>query len=64
MSKVTEVTPMEIKFDNQREEEKFIKWFNDKSTVDQPKMIEMRKKIKNAREIKKRVSDNWMNNRN
>jgi hypothetical protein len=62
MSKVTEVTPMEIKFDNQKEEESFIKWFNDKNTVDQPKMIEMRKKIKRAREIKKRVSDNWLKN--
>ncbi|GAA0440998.1 hypothetical protein GCM10008983_17610 [Lentibacillus halophilus] len=59
MPKVAEVTPMDIKFDDEKEREQFINWAHDKSTVDQPSMVEMRKKIKEAREIKSRMNKHW-----
>lgn len=55
MPKVAEVKPMDIKFDSKEEKEAFMRWANDKSTANKPDMVEMRKKIKEAREIKNRM---------
>ncbi|WP_165444966.1 hypothetical protein [Gracilibacillus phocaeensis] len=55
MSKVAEVTPMDIKFQNKEQEQKFIDWANDRSTADQQRMVEMREKIRQARKIKSRI---------
>lgn len=62
MPKVAEVTIMEIEFENVREEENFVNWANDKSTVDQANMIKMREKLRLARELNDRIHKNWLKN--
>lgn len=59
MSKVAEVTPMDIKFNDKEKEQEFVKWANDSSTANQERMIEMRKKIREVRKIKSRFDHNW-----
>ncbi|GGB53414.1 hypothetical protein F3157_20965 [Virgibacillus dakarensis] len=59
MPKVAEYKPMDIRFDNEEDYKEFVRWANDKSTVDEDGMIEMRKKIKKARQMKKRMPKSW-----
>lgn len=54
--KVADVNPMDIKFNSKKAEVEFIKWANDKNTANHPNMVEMRKKIIEARTLKKRMN--------
>lgn len=59
MSKVAEVTPMDIKFHSKKKEQEFVNWANDNSTANQEKMVKMRKKIHEARKIKNGFDHKW-----
>lgn len=59
MAKVADAKPMDIRFDTEEEQKEFQKWANDSSTAQRKDMVEMRRKIREARQMRKRMRHGW-----